>query len=438
MDSTKNGNLYDRGISWTSTSPLEIAVMFRIVDFPQKLKPFFEPIRNQFLWNHFEYARTLVLLIVFAWGRRNVSALYRYLDTRNRPHRSRFNNFLNLHRWDPQAVLALKAADLLSLLHPQPGETLDLILDDSKKRKRGKTMQGVCWMQDPVLNCPIQGHQYVTAVLSFRGYTIPFGLRIYVKKEHCRRLGRTFQKTTQLAAELIGQFTPPEGVHVQVLFDSFYLCPVVVKACRAKGFHFVSTLKSNRNLFKAGRKLKAQSYGRRLFGSGTKQSFCLRKDRGPVRYTYVDAGWMKVSRLGRAHVVFSRKQGEPKILGLVSDDPKLSPRQMISEYDHRWQIEMFFKDGKQSLGLGQYQNLSLEAAVNHLHLVCLAYALLTHIAITDGGRAQGRQNGRIHLSIPDLQNEVRRIVWQELTEHLRHIRSGSQMIKELERLLVAA
>jgi len=437
MDSTKNGNLYDRGIR-TITSPLEIAVMFKIVHFPQKLKPFFESTKDQFLWDHFEYARTFVLLIAFAWGRRNVSALYRYLDTRQQPHRSRFNNFLNLHRWNPQAVLALKAADLLSLLHPQPGETLDLILDDSKKRKRGKAMQGVCWMKDPVFNCSIRGHQYVTAVLSFRGYTIPFGLRLYLKKEHCRPLGQTFQKTTQLAAELIGEFTPPQGVQVKVLFDSFYLCPVVVKACRAKGFHFVSTLKSNRNLFKDGHKLKAGSYGGRLFRSGAKQSLCIRKDHGPVRYTYVDAGSMKVSSLGSLHVIFSRKQGEPKVLGLVTDDPKLSARQIILAYDHRWQIEVFFKDGKQLLGLGQYQNLSLEAAVNHLHLVCLAYALLTHIAIMDGKSAQGRQKGHARLSTADLQNEVRRMVWQELTKHLHQFSSGRLLIKELERLLVAA
>jgi hypothetical protein len=40
---------------------------------------------------------------------------------------------------------------------------------------------------------------------------------------------------------------------------------------------------------------------------------------------------------------------------------------MIHTYDDRFRIEVFFKDSKQLLGLGQYQNASLEAAVTHLH-----------------------------------------------------------------------
>ncbi len=414
--------------------------MFKIVHFPKKLQPFFEPLREQFLWDHFHYFRLFVLLIAFAWGRRNVCSLYRYLDERVHPHRSRFNNFLNRTRWQPAVVLALKAQELLALLSPQAGETVELILDDSKKRKRGKAMQAVCWMKDPLTNASMRGHQYVTAVLSFRGYTIPWGVRLYVKKEHCRTLQRPFRKTTELAAELIREFQPPQNVRVRVLFDSFYLCPAVVKACRSKGFHFISTLKSNRNLFRNGRKLKAGAYGRNLFRHGrtAKKSFALKKEHGPVRYTCIDAGWMKVSSLGRLHVVFSRKQGEPKILGLVTDDPKLSARQIITAYDHRWQIEVFFKDGKQLLGLGHYQNLSYGAAVNHLHLVFLAYALLTHMAICDGRSAQGRQTRHRRRSTADLQNELRRMVWEDLTSHLRRCSSANEVIKQLQRLLVAA
>ena len=37
--------------------------MFKIVRFPKKLESFFEPLRDSFLWNHFEYFRMLVLLV---------------------------------------------------------------------------------------------------------------------------------------------------------------------------------------------------------------------------------------------------------------------------------------------------------------------------------------------------------------------------------------
>ena len=76
-------------------------------------------------------------------------------------------------------------------------------------------------------------------------------------------------------------------------------------------------------------------------------------------------------------------------------------------------------------------------AVTHLHLVCFAYALLTHVAITREG-AQGKQKSTARLSTADLQNEVRRMVWDEVSEHLKQFSSGTQIIKELERLLIAA
>ena len=434
--SIKNGILFDKRVARRSFTQ-EIAVMFKIVRFPKNLESFFDSLESQFHWDHFQYFRTLVLLIVIAWGRRNIASLYRHLDSRNQPHRSRFNNFLNVGRWQPQAALQLKAHELLALLNPEKGDVVELILDDSKKQKRGKKMEAVSWIHDPVSGRSIKGHQYVTAVLRFRGHVIPWGVRLYLKKEDAASLGHPFKKTTQLAADLIDEFQPPKGVQVRVLFDSYYLCPTVVKSCRTKGFRFVSTLKSNRNLYKNGRKLKVGAYGYSLFGRRRKQTFRIEKAGGTADYTYVDAGWMKVSDLGPLHVIFSRKNRDKKMLGIVTDDPKVSAGQMIRMYDERWSIEVFFKDGKQLLGLGQYQNVSAEAAVTHLHLVCFAYALLTHIAIAGEGEKAKRKSA-VRLSTADLQNEARRIVWDDLADHLKTLSSGTQVVKELGRLLIAA
>ena len=64
--STKTGNLIDKGIN-RQFYRQEIAVMFKIVRFPKKLESFFDSLKNQFHWNHFEYFRTLVLLITISW-----------------------------------------------------------------------------------------------------------------------------------------------------------------------------------------------------------------------------------------------------------------------------------------------------------------------------------------------------------------------------------
>jgi hypothetical protein len=436
-NSIKTGNLYDKGIIRLIPYQKEIADMFRIVRFPSKLKTFFDTLQDQFHFNHFEYFQTLVLLVAFSWGRRNITTLYRHLDSRNQTHRSRFNNFLNVGRCNYPAVLQMKAYELLKQLKPCKNETLEFILDDSKNQKRGKRMQAVGWIRDPLTGRNIRGHQYVTATIRFRGHTIPFGIRLYIKRQDCPALGVTFKKTTQLAAELISEFKPPESVKVTVLFDSYYLCPVVVKSCRKSGFNFVSTLKSNRNLFKNGRKLKAGKYAKNLFYNRKKNTLAIHKSKGLVRYVYVDTGWLIFGKLGKLHVVFSRKKADPGILGLVTDNPAVSAGQIIRVYDDRWSIEVFFKDGKQLLGLGQYQNVSLEAAVTHLHLVCFAYALLTHVAIIREG-AQAKCKTKARPSTSDLQNELRRIVWDDLTDYLKQFSSGTQIVKELERLLIAA
>ncbi len=49
-----------------------------------------------------------------------------------------------------------------------------------------------------------------------------------------------------------------------------------------------------------------------------------------------------------------------------------------------------------------------------------------------------KQKSTGRLSTAGLQNEVRRIVWDDLIEYLKQFSSGNQIVKELERLLIAA
>lgn len=81
---------------------------------------------------------------------------------------------------------------------------------------------------------------------------------------------------------------------------------------------------------------------------------------------------MPVSKLGKLHIIFSRKNKERLIMGIVTDHPTLTASKIITYYENRWSIEVFFKDLKQILGLGHYQNRPYRAAIIHLHLVCFA------------------------------------------------------------------
>ena len=163
--------------------------MFRIIRVPRSLDKFFRPLQRRFHGDHFEYFRLLVLAMAFAWGRHNVANIYRYLDAQH--HRTRFHNFFLVQRWDPEAALRQKAQELLRALAPQPGDTLYVILDDSKQAKRGKHMDAVATMKDPATDASIRGHPYVCGTLLVRQQVIPWGIRLYVKQEACGR-GRPF------------------------------------------------------------------------------------------------------------------------------------------------------------------------------------------------------------------------------------------------------
>jgi SRSO17 transposase len=410
--------------------------MCRILRVPPSLDKCFQPLQGHFHWDQFADFRLVVLTIACMWGRRNVANLHRYLDTEH--HRTRVNNFLLVERWDPDVALGQQAQALLRSLRPKTGETIYVVLDDSKKAKRGTTMDAVAKMQDSTTDAYIRGHQDVCAILVCRDHVIPFGIRLSVKQAYCPALGLPFRKTTALAAQLIREFKAPPGVKVVVLCDAYYRCPTVVKACREQHFHFASTLQSHRSLFKQAWKLKAGRYGRNLFRRRRTHTLALSKPHGPVHDRFVDAGWLQVSTLGPLHVVFSRKGTAKMILGLVTDAPTLAAPDIIRTYEKRWTIAQWIQDTKPRLGLGHYQNRSYWAAVTHLHLVCFAYALLTHLRIERHG-AQGRRTRATaaDLSTAMAQDQLRGLLWGDLIIYLKEKRHSPSVIEELERLRVA-
>lgn len=379
----------------------------------------------------------LVLLIAASWEDRNISSLHKYLDKDRFSHRTRYNNFMNIARWEPEKILAKKAYEIIESLKLKKGETIYLILDDSKKGKRGKEMDAVGWVHDPISKKSVWGHQYIKATIYARGITIPFAVRLYVKDKDSLKLGKPFRKVTELASEIIKSFIAPKGIKVIVLFDTYYLCPVVTRACKEKKFHFISVLKSNRNLKKMGKKLKSGSYGAYLFRNKGKSKMKISKEHRIANYKFVDAGWIEVSKLGLSHLIFSRKNSERNILALVTNHPQMKSTDIIRSYDIRWNIEVFFKDAKQLLGLGRYQNRSYKAAVTHLHLVCFAYALLTHIALNSTCEKENERK-KARVSVRDLQNILRRIIWNDTAQYLKELPNQNSVLKELFRLLIAA
>jgi len=97
------------------------------------------------------------------------------------------------------------------------------------KDKQGQCLDAVAKMKDSVSHTYIHGQHYVCH---------PNGPRprhSLMKPDRVKALGRPFQKTTGLTAQLIREFRAPAGVKVAMRFDAYYLCSTVVKACPQQG-----------------------------------------------------------------------------------------------------------------------------------------------------------------------------------------------------------
>jgi hypothetical protein len=415
---------------------MEHRLMFRIIRMPPVLDKFFHALQPHVHWNHCAYFRLLVVGIAFAWGRRHVASLYRYLDTQH--HRTRVHHFCLVARWDPEAVLRHNAQELVMALHPRTGETLSLVSDDSNTATRGTHMDAVATMKDPVTAGYVQGHQDVCAILRFRNPVMPYSIRLYVKLEHCPAVDLPFRKTTELAAQLMRACEAPAGVKVMVRCDPYDRCRGVVQACRARHVHVASTLKSHRTLFNASWKLQAGRYGRHLFRRRRTATLVRATPHGQTHDRFVDAGWLEVRTLGPLPVVCSRKGTAQHILGRVTDDSALAATDLMQTYETRWAVAPFFTDRQQLLGRGQYQNRTYQAAVTHLHLVCLAYALLTHLRLMRPG-AQGQRiyDKAADWSTAAAQEQLRGLMWDDIIADLKAKNHSEPVLTALERLRVA-
>jgi hypothetical protein len=122
----------------------------------------------------------------------------------------------------------------------------------------------------------------------------------------------------------------------------------------------------------------------------------------------------------------------------VTDTSELSAAGLIQADETRWAVEPFVKDTTQLLGLGPYQNRPSWAAVIHLHLVCVASALLTHLRITrDGEQGQRPYQKAAGLSVTAAQEALRSLVWDDLVTSLQEKHRGEAVLAALAHLRVA-
>ena len=413
--------------------------MPKITRFPFFGKRFFRRARKLVGSCEFQHLWRMVTVLAAMQGRRSLVRIEQ-LTGRQRARRA-IAYFLTRAPWNAPALLWQSALDTLRQLGYRAGDLLYLILDDTQKRKRGKQMAAVSKIFLHAEKVYANGHTILGAALSYRGVVIPCAVRLWASQGRCAEgleaepgVPLLFRKLTHLAADLVGETRGqlPDATGLITLFDSYYLCPAVTGACEQARFRYLGVAKKNRNFAPDGRPRDRRKLGRH--GANV-----LNRDGRGVnvngkRPTLAQRVG-RLSKAGRVQLVFSRRPHETAWVALVTNELRWSPKTVVGHYLSRWGIELLFKMSKQYLGLGDYQLLEYRGVVRYLHLVMIAYLLLTHRALEADAKACAKRLTPLRLpSIQQLQNILRGQLWDDLISHLENgmkTRAAARKIKVL-------
>ena len=306
--------------------------MVTIGKMPRNCQRFFRPVRRQFTPGGFDHFWMLVLAITIGHGA-TIDRLARLLRGEQATHRTNHGEFLWRSTWDESLVMQQIALDTLLLALKRQGGTQDvfLIFDDTQTLKRARKMQAVGKLYHHATGKYVNGHTIVKACLFVNGVIIPWGQWLYVKKEHCDDLKRVFRKLTQIVAQEIRE-APLHGLNVTVLFDAFYLCPTVIRACAARGWRYIGVGKSNRHFTPEGTRdpKRLEKYGKNLLDrvghwrniQGLKRTRSYR----------IAARIGTLKGLGPVQVVFSRRRGDRHAIALVTNDRSASATKIVRDH----------------------------------------------------------------------------------------------------------
>ncbi len=249
-------------------------------------------------------------------------------------------------------------------------------------------------------NAPKRCHGFVMGLLiTPSGLRIPFH-RCYYTKAYCQEKQRDFRTEAELGAALIRALPVPDGAEVVVLGDTAYEAASVRNACADRGFDWIMPVNAERVV--AGEKprpkvrsllkdLTADQFstvrltpGKGAYVAQRRVAPCRIGPKAKTKTFYTHQERLQVHSVGDVQVVFSTKEKPEngklieldKTKVLMSNNRKLSARELVELYDLRWQIELFFKELKSTLGLHQYSFIRFQAVESWVECCLITFLYL--------------------------------------------------------------
>jgi hypothetical protein len=309
-------------------------------------------------------------------------------------HRAQISRFLARPRWRKHDINSVLRQ---ALLERESGEGLFVYIVDATLNSRAGAKTENTFSTGNRRRRPRKGRRYgkcKRAAKNCHSFTMgllitPSGVRIpsckpYHTEAYCRAKGLEHRTTAEAAADLIRELPLPDGARVLVLGDTAYDAVAVRDACRDRHYSWIFPCNPERVL--AGPKGKRPKVRSLLkdWSSWARQAIRLAPGQGSYavyrrlsphrigpkakpRTYYVHQERRQVHSVGEVRLVFSttRKDLETAtpddVKILMTNDLRLSVRDVVEAYSLRWQIELMFKELKSTLGFDQYQFRGFDA-----------------------------------------------------------------------------
>ena len=324
-------------------------------------------------------------------------------------HRAQISRFLARPRWRKldinsilqQRLLDREANDGLfvfivdATLTTQGGKNTENTISTGNRQRRPCKGRRYSKYKHARKNC----HSFTGGLLiTPSGVRIPFCKPFYTQ-EYCKKKGWTHRTTAEAAADLVRELPLPEGAQVFVLGDTAYDAEAVRDACKGRGYSWIFPCNPERVLAgPRGRRPKVRSL-LKDWSNWSRQTIRLAPGQGRYavyrrlsshrigpkakpRTFYVYQERERVHSVGEVRLVFSTTIKELKTAApddvkiLMTNDQRLPVRDVIELYSLRWQIELFFKELKSTLGFHQYQFQKFEPVEGWVDLALTAFMYL--------------------------------------------------------------
>lgn len=315
--------------------------------------------------------RILLIGLILCFEGRNISDINDNL--RRGRDQSSLNRFLSHSPWKGEDLYKRREEIINCQIMKYPTATVYLIIDDSTMDKRyGLKMQGAGWHWSDSDKKPIWGHCIVSSfiVLVSEGkicFKSPLLFFLYRKQDYCRDENIPYRSKIDLACQIIEDYKPPAGTRLCVLVDRWYANKRLINKIREKNYDYVIPIKSNRIVT-----YKEIYY--RVFRLGRRRHVWRKKKIGKQIFSTCHKN-VTLPGIGIVKLVFSKLKGKG-CKYLISNRLDWTQRKIISAYQWRWQIEVFYEDAKKHLGFDQYQMRNCKAILKWWELTFCAYILL--------------------------------------------------------------